>query len=86
MKTRADEKAERLAYLENRIEQIHLMQDDGRFSQWDGCGTSGREVCKICGLVHEYWRGGQRLPNADLYRDAKGNYVSLAQAAREKCE
>jgi hypothetical protein len=77
-------KAERVERLKKVIDDTHVMQDTSLPSQWDGCGVNGCEVCLICGLEHEYWRGGQRQPDQDEYR-VNDTQITLWEASQRSC-
>ncbi len=43
------------------------------------------KIVHVGGLVHEYGRNGQNTGSYDRYHDAKGNDLTLAEAARTEC-
>ena len=78
-------KSDRKAALEVKIEKTHAMKP-GPVYQWEACGISSTDTCAICGFSHSYGRNGQNTGSYDRYQDSKGNDLTLAEAARLKCE
>lgn len=78
-------KSERKEALEAKIAETHDMQQVGQVWQWEACGVKGVDKCSICGLRQHWYSGGQNSPDHTDYYDARGNELTLAEAARLEC-
>lgn len=70
--------------LVQQIEDAHDMWPS-QGKQWEACGVQGFDKCRICGLTHFWYRHGQNSGDLDRWTDAKGNEITLAEAARMTC-
>jgi hypothetical protein len=77
-------KSNRKQELEEGIYTKHDMEVGQAYS-WEACGIQSEAVCSICGLRHESGRGGQNTGHFDAWRDAHGNMLTLAEAAKVEC-
>ena len=82
--SRKTEKKERREQLERHIREVHDLQD-GQVRQWQGCGETATDVCAICGLRVSWSSGGLHGEFGTSYSDAKGNPLTLGEAARLPC-
>jgi hypothetical protein len=80
----AQTKSKRALSLEERIERRHNMIE-GQVWSWEATGVCGTDICSICGLEHRWGVNGQNNPGYDIYQDAQGNQLTLAQAAELEC-
>lgn len=76
---------DRVSKLMEEIANNHVMQS-GQVYGWEACGVSGKDTCKICGLVHRWGRNGQNSGDYDEFFDSRGQKLTIAQAARTDCE
>ena len=77
-------KSNRKQELEAGIYTKHDMEAGQAYS-WEACGTQSTAVCSICGLRHKSGSGGQNTGHFDRWSDARGNMLTLAEAAKVQC-
>lgn len=86
MTSKVKEHEERICSLTAKIEETHPMKQQGGVWSWEACGVHGTDVCAICGLTHNWGRGGQNTGSYDHWESASGERLTLAQAAALTCE
>ena len=67
---------------EQLLEQLKARHEwrEGGYSQWEACGITGTDTCRICGLRHTTWRNGQNSEDDDTFEDSKKNRLTLREA------
>ena len=77
-------KSNRKQELEEGIYALHDMVDGQAYS-WEACGIQSTAVCSICGLRHTSGSGGQNTGSFSNWSDARGDVLTLAEAAKVEC-
>ena len=78
-------KSNRRQELESSIKDTHDMQKEGQVYSWEACGVTGVEKCSICGLAHHWGANGQNTGSFSRWEDARGEAITLAEAAARDC-
>jgi hypothetical protein len=62
------------------VEKAHDWRE-GQYFSWEACGIQSTDTCRICGLVHQQFRGGQNSADHDKFIGADGHDLTLRDAA-----